>query len=134
MTDYVTPCADPANDPEDWYLDKDGRQYADVDLVTEEALAEAIVERDMLWADQGQVNRLRADLEIEAAKDGVVRRRHAKDACFTCYHRTLCLGKALDNREQFGIWGGYTPEERNAVLRLQDERRARRAARGTDPA
>jgi WhiB family redox-sensing transcriptional regulator len=31
--------------------------------------------------------------------------------------RTECLADALDNRIEFGIWGGMTERERRALLR-----------------
>jgi WhiB family redox-sensing transcriptional regulator len=31
--------------------------------------------------------------------------------------RTECLADALDNRTEFGIWGGMTERERRALLR-----------------
>jgi WhiB family redox-sensing transcriptional regulator len=31
--------------------------------------------------------------------------------------RTECLADALDNRVEFGVWGGMTERERRALLR-----------------
>jgi WhiB family redox-sensing transcriptional regulator len=33
--------------------------------------------------------------------------------------RTECLADALDNRIEFGVWGGMTERERRALLRRQ---------------
>ncbi|MBD0293166.1 MAG: WhiB family transcriptional regulator [Jiangellaceae bacterium] len=41
----------------------------------------------------------------------------AKAVCMGCRVRTECLANALDNRIEFGIWGGMTERERRAVLR-----------------
>jgi WhiB family redox-sensing transcriptional regulator len=41
----------------------------------------------------------------------------AKAVCFGCPVRTECLADALDNRIEFGIWGGMTERERRALLR-----------------
>lgn len=41
----------------------------------------------------------------------------AKAVCFGCPVRTECLADALDNRTEFGIWGGMTERERRALLR-----------------
>lgn len=41
----------------------------------------------------------------------------AKAVCFGCPVRTECLADALDNRVEFGIWGGMTERERRALLR-----------------
>ena len=58
-----------------------------------------------------------------------------KTRCFGCVVRTECLADALDNRVEFGVWGGMTERERRALLRrrpdvtswkklLEDARRA----------
>ncbi len=41
----------------------------------------------------------------------------AKVVCQGCPVRTECLADALDNRTEFGVWGGLTERERRALLR-----------------
>jgi WhiB family transcriptional regulator, redox-sensing transcriptional regulator len=41
----------------------------------------------------------------------------AKAVCFGCPVRTECLADALDNRTEFGVWGGMTERERRALLK-----------------
>jgi WhiB family transcriptional regulator, redox-sensing transcriptional regulator len=41
----------------------------------------------------------------------------AKSVCVGCPVRTECLADALDNRMEFGVWGGMTERERRALLR-----------------
>ena len=41
----------------------------------------------------------------------------AKTVCAACPVRTECLADALDNRVEFGVWGGMTERERRALLR-----------------
>ena len=41
----------------------------------------------------------------------------AKTVCKGCPVRTECLADALDNRVEFGVWGGLTERERRALLR-----------------
>lgn len=41
----------------------------------------------------------------------------AKGVCVGCPVRTECLADALDNRVEFGVWGGMTERERRALLR-----------------
>ena len=41
----------------------------------------------------------------------------AKLICMGCQVRTECLADALDNRVEFGVWGGMTERERRALLR-----------------
>jgi WhiB family transcriptional regulator, redox-sensing transcriptional regulator len=41
----------------------------------------------------------------------------AKRICRGCPVRYECLAEALDNRIEFGVWGGMTERERRAFLR-----------------
>ena len=41
----------------------------------------------------------------------------AKAVCMGCPVRTECLSDALDNRVEFGVWGGMTERERRGLLR-----------------
>jgi WhiB family transcriptional regulator, redox-sensing transcriptional regulator len=43
--------------------------------------------------------------------------RQARELCFSCPVRLECLVDALDNRIQFGVWGGMTERERRSLLR-----------------
>jgi WhiB family redox-sensing transcriptional regulator len=45
----------------------------------------------------------------------------AKAICLGCPVRTECLADALDNRVEFGVWGGMTERERRALLRRRPE-------------
>jgi WhiB family redox-sensing transcriptional regulator len=45
----------------------------------------------------------------------------AKLICMGCEVRTECLADALDNRVEFGVWGGMTERERRALLRRRPE-------------
>lgn len=57
----------------------------------------------------------------------------AKRICRGCPVRYECLADALDNRIEFGVWGGMTERERRALLRRHPHvlswRRAFEAAR-----
>jgi WhiB family redox-sensing transcriptional regulator len=50
--------------------------------------------------------------------------REAKRVCAGCGVRTECLDNALDNGEQFGVWGGLSEDERRP-LRARPRRRRR---------
>jgi WhiB family redox-sensing transcriptional regulator len=45
------------------------------------------------------------------------RQNRAKQVCAGCAVRTECLAEALDNRIEWGVWGGMTERERRALLR-----------------
>ena len=45
----------------------------------------------------------------------------AKAVCMGCPVRTECLSDALDNRVEFGVWGGMTERERRALLRRRPD-------------
>ena len=47
--------------------------------------------------------------------------------CTGCPVRLECLADALDNRMDFGVWGGMTERERRALLRRRPEVRSWRA-------
>lgn len=120
----MTPCADQANDPEDWFIERDGRQYADEQVVTDAQVGERMQQAYLEDRTCGE-DEMRAELEAEATKAALVRRRHAKDKCYTCYGRIACLSLALaDEPPRHGIWGGYYGEE----LKLIRDERDRRAA------
>lgn len=40
---------------------------------------------------------------------------HAKEICSQCAVRAQCLGHALSNNEEFGVWGGLTARERSLL-------------------
>ncbi len=121
------PCADEANDPEDWFIEKDGLQYAWEPLVTDD-IWEAVLHA----AEQDEIEPpTREQAEARARAAALVRRRHARDMCFTlCERRLDCLGLAIDgDRPDFeGIRGGYFQEQLKKIVDERNNRRARRGA------
>ena len=60
--------------------------------------------------------------------------REARTVCTGCPVRLACLADALDNRMDFGVWGGMTERERRALLRRRPEVRSWRSELvGTEP-
>ena len=49
------------------------------------------------------------------------KQREARHFCRTCPVRTECLAHALDQRIEFGVWGGMTERERRALLRRRPD-------------
>lgn len=52
----------------------------------------------------------------------------ARAACRRCPVQQACLQWAVATRERSGIWGGATPDERDAVVRRAVRQRGRGAA------
>jgi WhiB family transcriptional regulator, redox-sensing transcriptional regulator len=65
------------------------------------------------WAtDAACQNRQPDELFVKGAAQN-----RAKQLCMGCPVRTECLAEALDNRLEWGVWGGLTERERRALLR-----------------
>ena len=128
---FVTPCQRPENDPDDWFIGRDGKQYADDEFVTSEEIEE-IREglfnsehyTDIEAAIDDQVDKL----ESRRLKTALQKRRHARDKCHVeCILRLQCLDAGLQPENlHHGTWGGYYSEERSQIDRLKREREARR--------
>lgn len=80
--------------------------------------------------DKGDMDSQLGDWRLRAAcRDGDPDRlfvrgaaqREAKVVCLGCPVRTECLAEALDNRIEFGVWGGMTERERRALLRRRPD-------------
>ena len=65
------------------------------------------------WSEQGLCRT--ADPDALFVEGGAQNR--AKALCSGCGVRTECLAYALDQRIEFGVWGGMTERERRALLR-----------------
>lgn len=72
------------------------------------------------WQSQGPCNN--ADPEIFFPERGASSKA-ARAVCGQCEVRMECLEYALNNKEQFGIWGGTSERERR---RLRKERTLKR--------
>jgi WhiB family redox-sensing transcriptional regulator len=49
------------------------------------------------------------------------RQHDAKAICDGCPVLTECLSHALDNRIEFGVWGGLTERQRRALLKTRPD-------------
>lgn len=52
---------------------------------------------------------------------GAEQRGVAASVCGRCPVKTQCLADALDNRVEFGVWGGLTERQRRALLRANPD-------------
>lgn len=50
--------------------------------------------------------------------------KRVRAVCQGCPVRTECLAEALDNRIEWGVWGGMTERERRQLLREHTEVRS----------
>jgi WhiB family transcriptional regulator, redox-sensing transcriptional regulator len=64
---------------------------------------------------------------IGTTGDAVPQIMTAKSICATCPVLSTCLEYALETRQDYGVWGGLTEDERRS-LRRSRQRRARRLA------
>lgn len=65
---------------------------------------------------------------IGTAGPAVTEVAEAKRVCLTCPVRTPCLDWALRHYQDFGIWGGTTEAERQALRSARNVRQRRRPA------
>ncbi len=71
----------------------------------------------MAWAERGACRNVDPDsLFVPGAAQ-----HRAKRVCAACPVRVDCLAEALDNRLEFGIWGGMTERERRSLLRRRPD-------------
>lgn len=47
--------------------------------------------------------------------------KRARSVCVGCAVRSECLAEALDNRIEWGVWGGMTERERRQLLRQRTD-------------
>ncbi len=58
-----------------------------------------------------------ADALFPEGKD----QKRARTVCMGCPVRAQCLAEALDNRIEWGVWGGLTERERRQLLRQRPD-------------
>jgi WhiB family transcriptional regulator, redox-sensing transcriptional regulator len=67
------------------------------------------------WAQHGVCSKAEPDaLFVDAAAQ-----KAAKQVCTGCPVIAECLADSLDNRTEFGVWGGMTERQRRALLKRQ---------------
>lgn len=126
----ATPCKDGVNSPDDWFIGRDGKQYADEDLLNDEirlGILEEANRRELTGDARIEfIEKFQDRAEAEVKRENLRRRRQAREKCHDgCYFRLQCLDLALKNEESHGTWGGYNEEELRE-LRREISRRARR--------
>jgi hypothetical protein len=129
---HLPPCADRTNDPQDWFIRSDGRQYSDEDLLTPQEVQSITLTVLSKSGETVEEHAARVQSALSAARGNrkraaLARRRRAKSLCFSdCAIRLQCLDGALARREGHGTWGGYLEEELHEIRREQARRNRRR--------
>jgi WhiB family transcriptional regulator, redox-sensing transcriptional regulator len=82
------------------------------------------VEPDSTWMVFGACAGKPAEWFYDADLARMTERRlagiaRAKAICAGCPVRSDCLAYALTNREDFGVWGGFTADERRVIARRE---------------
>ena len=68
------------------------------------------------WTLQAKCREM-ADALFPEGKD----QKRARSVCLGCPVRSECLSEALDNRIEWGVWGGMTERERRHLLRTRPD-------------
>jgi len=136
---YQTPCSSPDNDPNHWFISRDGKQYPDDDFLTEEEVRGIVKSVLPIEGESDEDHLLRADAALSVAtaerrRRALSLRRKAKDKCHTdCYFRTACLDRALSEHQDHGTWGGYFEEELREIRKEIARRKKNRNIPSTTP-
>jgi hypothetical protein len=125
VSHYKTPCQQ--GDPENWFIEDDGKQYPDDHFLSEELEEDLFLEARANGDDRSAAEII-GDFDVEAKADALKRRRHAIDAChIDCRLRLQCLDLGLQpDTLSYGIYGGYTAKQRREIVKVRDEKRSRR--------
>ena len=70
-----------------------------------------------MWTDQWTTRALCRRIDPDTLFVPGAAQNQVKTICQGCPVRTECLADALDNRVEFGVWGGMTERERRSLLR-----------------
>ena len=60
--------------------------------------------------------------ETRSAQESLWAKERAVQVCQACQVTDACLAYALDHDEEHGVWGGSTPDDRDALRRLRRRR------------
>lgn len=74
-----------------------------------------------MWTAEMTTRALCREVDPDALFVQGAAQNRAKLICRGCPVRTECLAEALDERIEFGVWGGMTERERRALLRRRHD-------------
>lgn len=94
-----------------------GRPARPVNLVPANSTSGGVAADDRAWAAKALCRGIDPDaLFVRGAKQ-----REAAVICRRCPVMTECGAEALDNKVEFGVWGGMTERQRRALLKQHPE-------------
>lgn len=67
------------------------------------------------WRDKAYCKESSTQIDFYAEDKHTI--KLAKSMCTQCVVAHECLAFAVINQEKFGVWGGFTPRERNKITR-----------------
>lgn len=128
-----SPCARPENDPQDWFIRADGKQYTDDEFLTEDERSGVARSVLPIGGETAEEHEDRVKRALTAANNNrkraaLARRRTAKSLCGECPIKESCFAQALDQGQQHGTWGGFFEEELAEIRKEQARRRRRRVS------
>lgn len=74
-----------------------------------------------IWDDQWSSKAACSGMSPDELFAKGAEQQNAKLTCRRCPVVAECLADALDNRTQYGVWGGMTERERRALLRRRPD-------------
>lgn len=130
---HRTPCADPANDPQDWFIRSDGKQYSFEDLLTDDEIKliglSVLPRAGETFAEHEDRRRLACNAARNNRRRSMLaRRRRAVSLCWSdcpLVERERCFAGAIERVERHGTWGGHTEEQWTKIHAIKDGRRLR---------
>jgi WhiB family redox-sensing transcriptional regulator len=97
----------------------------------QQPLAQVPLDATWDWSAEGSCREADPNLffhpQNERGAARIMRDRAAKGICAGCPVRTECADYAVRAREPYGVWGGLTEEDREAIYRRLDSRNYPRA-------
>jgi WhiB family transcriptional regulator, redox-sensing transcriptional regulator len=82
---------------------------------------EDVVAARFSWVEQWALQGACIEAEPDALFVRGAAQQLAKQVCMSCPVIAECLADALDNRTEFGVWGGMTERERRALLKRRPD-------------
>lgn len=130
---HRTPCADPTNDPQDWFIRSDGKQYSFEDLLTEDEIKliglSVLPRAGETFAEHEDRRRLACNAARNNRRRSMLaRRRRAVGLCWSdcpAPKREECFVGALERVERHGTWGGRTEEQWAQIHATNASRKSR---------